>query len=312
MASSLDRRNFLETAALGGIATAASAARREHDSETLVAELYRALSDEQKQGVVFDFDDPLRLKVEANWHITPHRIGSFFDAEQQAMIREIFRKLHNPDFVDRVFRHLEDDGRGIGNYSLALFGKPGSGKFELVFAGRHCTARCDGDSVEGVAFGGPIFYGHAAAGFNEAPGHPGNVYWFQAKSANRVYEALDGKQREAALLNRGRSERGTATVELKTPEHVRGLPVSDMSPDQRELVEQTLDDLLLPFRERDRQESKRLIRAHGGVETLSMSFYKRGDMGSDGVWDVWQLESPRMVWYFRGSPHVHVWANLRA
>ena len=37
-----------------------------------------------------------------------------------------------------------------------------------------------------------------------------------------------------------------------------------------------------------------------------------GDVGSDGVWDVWQLESPKMVWYFRGSPHVHVWANIRA
>jgi len=34
-------------------------------------------------------------------------------------------------------------------------------------------------------------------------------------------------------------------------------------------------------------------------------------VGNDGVWDVWQLESPTMVWYFRGSPHVHVWVNLR-
>jgi hypothetical protein len=23
------------------------------------------------------------------------------------------------------------------------------------------------------------------------------------------------------------------------------------------------------------------------------------DIGNDGVWDVWQLESPNMVWYFR-------------
>jgi len=30
------------------------------------------------------------------------------------------------------------------------------------------------------------------------------------------------------------------------------------------------------------------------------------------VWDVWQLESPTMVWYFRGAPHVHVWVNIRA
>ena len=31
----------------------------------------------------------------------------------------------------------------------------------------------------------------------------------------------------------------------------------------------------------------------------------------DGVWDVWQLESPTMVWHFRGAPHVHVWVNIQ-
>ena len=43
----------------------------------------------------------------------------------------------------------------------------------------------------------------------------------------------------------------------------------------------------------------------------AMSFYKNHDIGGDGVWDVWQLESPNMLWYFRGSPHVHVWVNIR-
>ena len=55
---------------------------------------------------------------------------------------------------------------------MALFGEPGTGKFEFVLTGRHCTRRCDGDSVEGAAFGGPIFYGHAAEGFNEKADHP--------------------------------------------------------------------------------------------------------------------------------------------
>jgi hypothetical protein len=43
-----------------------------------------------------------------------------------------------------------------------------------------------------------------------------------------------------------------------------------------------------------------------------MSFYKNLDIGNDGVWDVWQLESPTMIWYFRGAPHVHTWVNIRA
>ena len=56
----------------------------------------------------------------------------------------------------------------------------------------------------------------------------------------------------------------------------------------------------------------RYIVKNGSLDNLSMSFYKNMDIGNDGVWDVWQLESPNMVWYFRGSPHVHVWVNIKA
>jgi len=47
---------------------------------------------------------------------------------------------------------------------------------------------------------GPVCYDHAAEGFNEGPNHTGNTYGNQAKSANQVYQMLDGKQREAALV----------------------------------------------------------------------------------------------------------------
>jgi hypothetical protein len=70
--------------------------------------------------------------------------------------------------------------------------------------------------------------------------------------------------------------------------------------------------LLLPFRKRDADEALSLIRGRGGIDSLAMSFYKNMDIGDDGVWDVWQLEGPSMVWYFRGSPHVHTWVNIRA
>jgi len=314
--SRFNRREFLLTTAVGGVAAASNLTagpRVSSGSETLVAQLYQSLTSQQKQTVAFPFDHPLRSKVDANWHITPARVGEAFQPDQQAMIREIFAGLHNPDFVDKVFHHMDEDGGGIANYSVALFGSPGSGAFEFVLTGRHCTVRCDGDSVDGAAFGGPIFYGHASGSFNEAPDHPGNVYWYQAKRANEVFAALNGKQRAAALLGDPRKENSNATVELAKPGEARaGLPVSEMTRDQKELVDNVLADLLLPFREKDRQEAMKLIGANGGVEAMSMSFYKNLDLGSDGVWDVWQLESPTMVWYFRGAPHVHTWVNIRA
>ncbi len=309
-----DRRGFLKTAALAGagLATGAAAPKLTSNSETLVATFHKSLTEEQKAKMAFAFDHPLRSKVDNNWFITPARVGKFFTPEQQAMIEEIFRGLHNPDFYDKVVQHMKEDAGGLANYSVALFGEPGSGKYEFVLTGRHCTMRCDGDSVEGAAFGGPIFYGHAAHSANEAPDHPDNVYWYQAKRANQVFAALDGKQRELALLGDPRKEEATATVELKKRSEITGLPVSSMSRDQKHLVESVLADLLLPFRKKDTDEAMRYIKSHGGVSALTMAFFKNMDIGNDGVWDVWQLESPNMIWYFRGSPHVHTWVNIRA
>ena len=66
--------------------------------------------------------------------------------------------------------------------------------------GRHMTLRADGNSNEHVAFGGPIFYGHAASGFTEKPGHPDNVFWPQAVEANKIFKMLDEKQQAKALI----------------------------------------------------------------------------------------------------------------
>src|SRR5437588_2435641 len=238
-----DRRLFLKTAALGAAGAAVAAAvpkRFTWSSETLVTTLYNSLSPEQKPKIVFPFDHPLRSKVDNNWHIVPQKIGQFFTPDQQAMTEEIFRGLHNPDFVEKVLHHMKEDSKEVGlpDYSVALFGEPGAGAFEFVLTGRHCTARCDGDSVEGAAFGGPIFYGHQAGPtFEEKPEHPNNVYWYQAKRANEVFQALSGKQREQALLGDPRAEKATETVALKRKGELAGLSCSDMSRDQKKLVE---------------------------------------------------------------------------
>jgi hypothetical protein len=303
-----DRREFLT---LATAAAASAAPRKTQSPETVVASLYKSLNEEQRKVICFPFGHELQSKVDANWFITPKKIGNYFNADQKAMIEEIFRGLHNPEFADRVMQHMKEDAGDFGAYSIALFGEPGTGKFEFVLTGRHCTARCDGDSVEGAAFGGPIFYGHQAGpSATEAPDHPGNIYWYQAKRANEVFKALDGKQRAAALLGDPRKEAKTATVALKAQHE--GLPVKEMSRDQRDLVKKVLADLLLPFRKKDVDEAMKIINAKGGVDSLSMAFYKNLDIGNDQIWDVWQLESSNMIWYFRGHPHVHTWVNIRA
>ena len=65
------------------------------------------------------------------------------------------------------------------------------------------TLRCDGNSAEHVAFGGPILYAHDGEATFEAPTHPSNVFWHQAVAANTLYGMFDGKQRDQALVLQG-------------------------------------------------------------------------------------------------------------
>jgi hypothetical protein len=294
-------------------ADAASRAPASSRPETLVKTLHNSLTETQRKTVLFPWEHPLRGRVENNWAITRPTIGQFFTPDQQAMIRDIFRGLHSEEYLPKVLAHMDEDAGGIENYHVALFGTPGTGKFEWVLTGRHCTVRCDGDSVDGAAFGGPIFYGHAAGNFNESADHPGNVYWYQAKRANQLFQALDGKQRSAALLRSDSPpERGTETVRLRGSDvTIPGLRVEGMSKDQKALVRDVMADLLRPFRRSDADEVMKLIDAAGGLDRLSMAFYQQGDIGDDGIWDIWRLEGPAMVWYFRGAPHVHTWVHVR-
>lgn len=316
------RRRFLKTttaaAALlpfGSIVEAADKPTKAAKSpETLVAQLYASLTDRQRVEVCFPFDHPLQSEINNNWFITKARIGKDFDKPQQELIREIFLGMHSPQYAKTVLGQVEHDNNedgGFGACSLALFGQPGTGKFEFVFSGRHVTRRCDGDSVEGAAFGGPIFYGHAALSANEKPDHPQNAYWYQAKRANHVFQMLDGKQRETALLGDSRKEQKAATVKLtgKTT-GLPGLRVGDMTKDQQAEVRKVMADVLAPFRKADADEAMKLVEKNG-FEHLHMSFYKNQDIGNDGVWDVWQIEGPSMLSYFRGAPHVHAWLHIR-
>ncbi len=284
-------------------------------SETVVKTLYDSLTERQHEALVFPFDHDLRSAVDNNWHITPRdkAIGRFLTGDQQAMVEEIFVNLHSEEYRDQVMHQVDHDngGRGLRPANIAIFGEPGTGQFEFVLTSRHVTRRCDGDSVKGKAFGGPLFYGHAAESFHEEAHHPGNVYWFQAKRANELFQMLGADQREAALQDRPRRESGTSTVRLKGENRdLEGLAAADMSPDQRQHLRKVMDDLLLPFRKEDRDESLKLIEK-AGWDTLHLTFYRNHDIGNDGVWDTWQLESPHMLWYFRGKPHVHTWVHIR-
>jgi Protein of unknown function (DUF3500) len=323
--TSVDRRGFLTAAAtaaaavtvpLWAVPSASAAPTPNSGAEKLVKTLYEKLTDEQKKAVCFawDFKDGrglLRTHVSNNWQITKPAVDSdFYTKEQKEVIYEIFKGVFNPEWHKKLLKQLKDDSGGdFGHHqSIAIFGTPGTGKFQYVMTGRHMTIRADGDSEAHVALGGPIFHGHAASGFTEKVHHPGNIFWHQAELANKVYTILDGKQQEKALVPRRPAE---AAVSFRGKDgKFPGLAVSDMTKDQQEAVQKVLLSLLDPYRQEDRDEVMACLKAQGGLEKCNLAFYKDGDIGNDGEWDNWRLEGPSFVWYFRGSPHVHIWINV--
>jgi len=297
-------------AAISTAAPAKDAAASQSGSRSLIKNLYSTMTPAQKSAVCFEWTHPRRRMIANNWQIVPQTIEAFYTPEQRELIFEIFKRAHSEEWVEPRLKQLRDDGGGFEKYQIALFGNPAAGPFEWVMTGRHLTIRLDDDSSPGVAFGGPMFYGHAAEAFNEKPHHPGNVYWYQAVRANEVFKALDGSQRKAALVSGPVPPESPKTLLSRPADQRPGLAVAQMSTDQQELVSQVLQDLLAPMRPAARAEARRYLDQQGGLNSLHMAYYTSEDVGGDGVWDVWRLEGPSTVWYFRGAPHVHTWVYI--
>jgi hypothetical protein len=321
------RRQFMKTACAAGLASAALpglahaaepslSADSAEQPESIVKLLYESFSPKQKETLCFawDYQAPkmglLRTRVANNWHITKPQINSdFFNKDQKRMVRDIFEGIIQPEWHARIDKQLDDDAGGFGeDQNVAIFGTPGDGKYEFVMTGRHMTMRCDGDSTEHVAFGGPIFYGHAAASFDEPADHKGNVYWYQAQEANKLFSMMDTRQQKLALVAKSPREQSSGFRGPKA--ELPGIPASELSSDQRTELQRVLQVLIEPYRQSDRDEVVKCLKAQGGIDKCSLAFYQDQDIGNDRVWDNWRLEGPSFVWYFRGSPHVHVWVNV--
>lgn len=313
----LNRRDFARLVAgaavaggllprVGGASRAIAAPTARSTAETAVKRFYDTLTADQRKVVCFPFDHSLRSTINANWAITKPTIEELFNKEQQAILDEIFRGVVSPEGYEKFTKQMDEDYGGFDQYHVAVFGTPGTGQFEWELTGRHVTLRADGDSVNNVAFGGPIIYGHGAG--DSEKGLPGNVFYYQTQKANEVFKALDGKQRKSALVAKAPKENDVPVQ--GSSGHFPGLAVGELSKDQKELVESVIKVVLSPYREEDVDEALRLLKDGGGLDGLHMAFYESNDIGNDNEWDIWRLEGPTFVWHFRGSPHVHTYVNI--
>lgn len=115
----LNRRDWLVTTgaasvsslSLGTLATTAKAI--ESNSDSLPMQLYKSLSEQQRQKVCLPIDSPRRGYVSNWWYIHPdYRIPSTFDEQQQELIKQIFDSLHSEEHQDAVNKQVLIDQYG--------------------------------------------------------------------------------------------------------------------------------------------------------------------------------------------------------
>jgi len=293
----------------------------ETETDCMTMQLYKSLNDQQRQKVCLPVDHPRRQFVSNWWYIHPDdRVPSTFTVEQQELIQNIFDSLHSPEYIEEVKQQVRIDqyGKDRNAPAAGFFGTPDDDDFEFIYTGHHVTRRCNAHTDKGLGFGGaPIFYGHyphpledMRANFHETKDHPGNPYWYQGRIFNEFVQSLDGRQQKLGLVStRPRSERPDAVVKKTTT--LTGLNCAELSADQKEKFVETMSRMMAMFREDDVNATINAIEKKRIVERLHVSWYSgKYDIGSDKVWDTWQIEGPDMVWYFRGQPHIHCYFHL--
>jgi hypothetical protein len=317
------RRDFLRavgaSAALALVGTAAPAvapaARKPRPAEDLIRELHSTLTDAQKKRVMLDYDHgagkgkrPTRMGM-YNQAINKIHIKDVYTKPQQELVERIVKSMCSGDDGYRQISRLGtwDASKTFGDCGALIFGDPAPGeKFSFVFSGHHLTIRCDGDSEEGAAFGGPIYYGHTPNGYSR-----GNCFNYQTREVAKLYKALDEKQRVKATVKPGNPGELEKSVVFKASASDRpGLPCEDLSKDQRALVEQVMRTVLSPYRAEDVDEVMAIVKKNGGMEQIKLAFYPEGSTDDKEPWSFWRLEGPGFVWNYRVLPHVHTYVNI--
>lgn len=310
------RRNILRLLAGSALAPVLSPANAV-SSDSLPMQLYKSLTDPQRQRVCLPINHPKRDFISNWWYICPEeRLHTFFTPDQQDLVKQVFESLHAPDFREKMSWQVQKDLMGnIKNTpSVAFFGTPENTDFEFIYTGHHVTRRCNAHSDRGLGFGNkPLFYGNFAKAFRESKDHEGNPFWYQGIAFNAFVATLEPAQRAQLLVDaEPRTEKPSGVI-LTRSSNIPGLPVASLTRDQQLALLKTMRNMLACFRADDVNATMRTIEEKNVLSTLFISCYGGDlDIGGDGVWDVWQIEGPNLVWYFRGSPHIHGYFHLTA
>ncbi len=274
--------------------------------DALARRLFTGLDAEQRAGACVDYDHPLRQYHNRGVWGGGLSIFRAFRREQRGLLNDLFHAGLSDEGRLRVPEEFFTRWPGVHSLRVLICGDPTAPPYQVILTGAHLNLRLGGRSREGVAFGGPQVYGDQRG--NERAGLPGNLYRYQFLLGQRLFHSLDPGRRREALLEQAPIQ---TQVELQGSRGAfPGTPVASLAPESKALVRELVEGILSTYPTQDVAYARECLEANGGLERLFLSYYEHGEDGPIDEAQVFRLEGPAAVFYFRGHPHVHAFVNL--
>jgi hypothetical protein len=274
--------------------------------DALALQLYATLDEEQRADSCVPYDHPLRQYHNRGVWGGGREVIFGFSRHQRSILTDLMHAGLSAEGRNRLPRQDLTRWSGVNSMRVLICGDPAAPPYQIVMTGVHLNLRLGGASREGAAFGGPQVYGDQRG--NERPGLPNNIYREQFVLAERLFQSLDAATQKRAMLERAPVQTG---IELQGSRGVvPGVPIADIDAGGKALVRTLVDRILATYAKDDVGYAQACIKANGGVDAMSVSYYARGEDGDIPEAQVFRLEGPGAVLYFRGYPHVHAFINI--
>jgi hypothetical protein len=275
----------------------------------LAVRLFDALDADEKAEAHVDYDHPLRQYH--NRGVDTGGIWAFkLSREARSMLVDLVHAGLSPQGRQRLPSQFFLDWPGIHVTRLLICGDPRTPPYQILVSGPHLNLRLAGASREGVAFGGPQVYGDQRG--NGKPGLPGNTYRYQLQRGQELFASLTPAERKTA-----RREKAPVQTDIAVRGRAGrfdGIPVADLSAKSRRLARGLAAAILENYAEDDVAYAWDCIERNGGVDALFLADYDQDHQGGrragTGPSQIFRLEGPAAVFYFRGEPHLHAFLNV--
>ena len=284
------------------------------------------LDDGQRQKVLTAFDSANRL----DWHYIPRSRPGLSLGEmrpnQSDAARALFASVLNERglqlldgvrLLEGVLREQQGSWRDPGRYYASVFGRPGTFPWGWRFEGHHLSLNVALPAAGHVAVT-PFFVGAhpatVAATVREGPDRGFRLLGTSEDLARQIMAGLTAPQRQAAIIaNRSFGEIVASPQREQDLGSPRGLPLAEMTGEQRNLVEALMDRFLGTLVPDLVAAQKRRVMDHG---IAAFRFAWAGSL-TPGEAHYFRVHGPATVIEHdntqNGANHIHtVWRDLAA